>query len=1135
MRNIKTWLCLLLACVLAFSAFAFSGCADGTKEEPVKLSYTATDLADATAGVAYSASVATATGAENITYALKAGSSLPKGLTLSEAGSISGTPEAAVEAAKFTVTASAAGAESADAQFTLTVKEAPVVPEIAYTGSTLPDGTVGTAYSTSVATATGAENITYALKAGSSLPKGLTLSEAGSISGTPEAAVEVAKFTVTASAAGAESADAQFTLTIKEAPAVPEISFEATSLPEGTVGENYIASVATATGAARIKYALKAGSSLPKGLTLSETGSISGTPEAAVDAAKFTVTASAEGAESVDAEFVITIKEAPVPEIAYTGSTLPDGTVGTAYSTSVATATGAENITYALKAGSSLPKGLTLSEEGSISGTPEAAVEAAKFTVTASAVGAESAEAQFTLTIKEKPVVPEIVYVSTSLPDGTVGTAYSASVATATGAEGITYALKAGNELPEGLALSADGTISGTPEVAAANAKFTVTASAEGAESADAQFTLVIKEKVITFSDTYRIEGEWGYSGDAVPNAEFAENINNASGKGFVDFKADKTENNDVSSVLFKFNAKESGPAILSVCLGLNSGEYTLDQVYTIKVNGQVFACTAEVPSTTHDTWHDWTEIQVGTVGLVAEENTIEIIGGDPALCLDYIVLKVPAEQEIVLEDCTAVYSGDPVEVPLEMSNADLSDLAAAFGEGYTVSAIYDMNRFYGGVLGTEDSEWTAITDAVGQQPLGANVWKVTAQKDGTSATMIIPVELTTNIVRLEGEWTLGSEGSAAKYGPGRNGSSGTGYVDLVAKDNTVIFSFNAAKAGRANLIASLGLRTTEPFTFASAYVLKVNGTPVEPNVMIPSKSAAGTDWFDWTEIVLGEIELKAGPNTIEFTGAGNQLNIDYISLVLPSDQSVHIYDCTDEYAGEEVDVVAIVESQGSSIIVSDVDLSALEAVFGSGYEVTAVYNMDQFYNGVLGTALTDISGALKDVSFGNYTWKVTASNGSDTKTMIVPIAVTPNMEVKTYEAEAESVVRADGVTAEGKTEAPTVANGNGRSGIDFHGANGTLTFTINVEKETDEALLFVCAGRSGNTPVAISDVYEITVNSTVLESDAILPPMSGGQAWYDWYDLNVGTISLQAGNNTIVVKGVSPLILDSISVWIPV
>lgn len=1124
MRNKKTWLSLLLACVLAFSAFAFGGCDNGTTKDPVRLSYTATALADATEGVAYTASVATATGAEGIQYALKSGSTLPSGLTLSAAGTISGTPTAAAESAKFTVTASAEGAESADAQFTLTVREAPAVPTIAYTGSTLPKGTVGTAYSASVATATGAENITYALKEGSTLPRGLTLSEAGAIGGTPEEAVSAAKFTVTASAAGAQSADAQFTLTIEDIPAVPEISFKATSLPDGTVGAQYLASVATATGAARIKYTLKAGSSLPEGLALSETGTISGTPAAAAEGAKFTVTASADGAKSVDAEFTLTIKPAPVPEIAYTGSTLPDGTVGTAYSTSVATATGAENIKYALKDGSTLPKGLTLSEEGTISGTPETAAAEAKFTVVASAAGAESAEAQFTLTVKEKPVVPEIVYNSTSLPDGTVGTAYEASVATATGAENITYALKAGNSLPAGLSLAADGTISGTPETAVANAMFTVTASAAGAESADAQFAITIKEKVITFTDTYRIEGEWGYSGDAVPNAEFAESINNASGKGFVDFKADKTEDNDVSSVLFRFDAAVSGPAILSVCLGLNSGEYTLDEVYTIKVNGQVFACTAEVPSTTHDTWHDWTEIEVGTIALSAEENTIEIIGGDPALCLDYIELKTPEEQMILLEDCTAVYAGDPVEVPLEMEEADLSGLAAAFGEGYTIAQIYDMNRFYGGILDTEDAAWNAITDAVGQQPLGSNVWKVTAQKDGTSATMIIPVELTTNIVRLEGEWALGAEGSAAKYGPGRDGSSGTGYVDLVAEGNSIIFNFNAAKEGGANLIASLGLRTTEPFTFASAYELKVNGTAVVPDVMIPSKSPTGVDWFDWTEIALGEIELKAGANTIEFTGAGNQLNIDYISLVLPSDQAVHAYDCTDEYAGEEVGLTAVVPEAAYPVVISEVDISALKALFGTDFEVTAIYDMNQFYNGVLGTALTDISGSLAGQSLGSHTWKVTASDGSETKTMIVPVSIASNMNI--YEAEASGVSLGEGLT---------VVGGNGRNGVDFHGNPGPVTFTVDAEEATDSAVLFVCAGRFSNESIALSAVYEITVNGTKLESSAVFPPVAGGPAWYDWYELNAGAISLNKGANTIEIKGVSPLILDSISVWVPV
>lgn len=102
------------------AAAAFTACGNGDNPGNSKaVSYEGAALSDGMVGVAYTASVATATGADGIAYALKEGSALPAGLSLS-GGSVSGNPTAAGEFT-FTITASAAGATSADAAFTVTI------------------------------------------------------------------------------------------------------------------------------------------------------------------------------------------------------------------------------------------------------------------------------------------------------------------------------------------------------------------------------------------------------------------------------------------------------------------------------------------------------------------------------------------------------------------------------------------------------------------------------------------------------------------------------------------------------------------------------------------------------------------------------------------------------------------------------------------------------------------------------------------------------------------------------------------------------------------------------------------------------------------------------------------------------
>lgn len=728
----------------------------------------------------------------------------------------------------------------------------------------------------------------------------------------------------------------------------------------------------------------------------------------------------------------------------------------------------------------------------------------------------------------------EIRFTASALADAVVGTAYSASVATATGASGIEYALKSGSALPKGLALSKSGMISGTPTVAVENAKFTVMASADGAKSAEAEFSLTVSEVPVVFDKTYKMEAEWTYSGDDIPNAEFAKNKNNASGKGFVDFKADliDDETDDVSSVVFEFRAIQESEAELTVCLGLNEGATTIDKVYTINVNGQEIFFDKEVPECDGANWYDWTELDLGVIGLREGKNTIEIIGGDPALCLDYISLRVPAEQTLTMYDCTDVYDGKEVDVPIEMSVPDFSNLNAAFGVGYKVTKIYDMNRFYGMLIGTKDSEWNEITDVVANQPLGKNAWKVTASKDGANATMIIPVNLTTNDFKFEGEWAQRGETSEAKFSPSKNNSSGTGFTDFTGTGHSVIFNINAAQASRAKLTLCVGLKTEE-YKLSQVYSIKVNGSDFESDADVPSASDPKNNWFDWTEIDAGEISLDAGSNTIEFTGKEAPLCLDYIRLSVPAAQELNFYDCTSLYEGNAVNLTAVVENAEYPVEISSVDVSSLEAVFGSGYSVTAIYDMNQFYNNKLGTfdTWTNIFDSLTEQTLGNHDWKVSASKDDETAVMIIPVNIISNMNV--YEAEQAAFT--EGQTAEGKTEMPTVVSGNGRSGVDFHGADGKVTFTVIADFATDGAVLFLSAGRVGSED-PISSIYEISVNGTVIDSAAKLPSSGGQNDWYNWFDLKIGSISLQAGENMVEIKGGStPRILDNISIWVPV
>jgi len=153
---------------------------------------TTTSLPDGRIGQPYSSRVQATGGIGALAWAVSAGT-LPSGLTLNPStGVIAGTPNA-VGTSSFTVRIQDAAGQSATKALSITINPFNV-PKI--TTTTLQGGTVGQTYTQTLRATGGLGALTWSVSGGS-LPAGLTLSSAGTISGTP-AAAETSNFTVTA-------------------------------------------------------------------------------------------------------------------------------------------------------------------------------------------------------------------------------------------------------------------------------------------------------------------------------------------------------------------------------------------------------------------------------------------------------------------------------------------------------------------------------------------------------------------------------------------------------------------------------------------------------------------------------------------------------------------------------------------------------------------------------------------------------------------------------------------------------------------------------------------------------------------------------------------------------------------------
>lgn len=332
--------------------------------------------------------------------------------------------------------------------------------------------------------------IRYTLKEGDTVPDGLSLSESGVLSGVPTEETNSAMFTVLATYEN-YTREAIFILSIVSSNGSIIYQSGETKLGIATIGEQFNASVATAEiyksdatpgeieAFPPVTYALKSANYLPEGLTLLPDGTIEGTPTKECRDYRFTVVASAMGFKNRELTWSVSVFN----KLAFSGNTLAMGKYGESYLDRVTLAESDKQVNYRLKEGSVLPDGLQLTKQGYITGTPTKVVTDYKFTVVAEADFASAQEADYVITIG-------ISYGGLVLPDGKEGEYYDSTIAVAQGVGRITYSLKDGGALPDGLSLE-NGNLTGTPKKAGVY-ELTFVAVADGMIGDEVTVTLYV-------------------------------------------------------------------------------------------------------------------------------------------------------------------------------------------------------------------------------------------------------------------------------------------------------------------------------------------------------------------------------------------------------------------------------------------------------------------------------------------------------------------------------------------------------------------------------------------------------------------------------------------------------------------
>lgn len=232
-----------------------------------------------------------------------------------------------------------------------------VTADLLFEPDTLPDATVGQDYLADIQVINGVPP--YAITV-TGLPNGLSAVN-GSIQGQPGSAGEF-EIAVSATDAQGNTGMRSYSLTVGNGLAIFNLD-----LPDGILNLSYGVQLDAGGGATPLQWS--GGTGLPPGLSLADTGFISGIPQAAGDFSFSATVTDADGGQA-SGQFELSVNPAGLLQ---REAVFPPGLVGTAYSAPTAIAGGAEP--YGCEViESSLPPGLVLNGcNAGISGIPETA------------------------------------------------------------------------------------------------------------------------------------------------------------------------------------------------------------------------------------------------------------------------------------------------------------------------------------------------------------------------------------------------------------------------------------------------------------------------------------------------------------------------------------------------------------------------------------------------------------------------------------------------------------------------------------------------------------------------------------------------------------------------------------------
>ncbi|MDQ3011655.1 MAG: Ig domain-containing protein, partial [Acidobacteriota bacterium] len=340
---------------------------------------------------------------------------------------------------------------------------------------------------------------------------------------------------------------------------------------------------------------------LPTGISLSSAGVLSGTPTQ-TGTFPITVTATDSNGCTGMASYTLTIT---CQTITVTNPTTNTGTAGAAFSQTFTQSGGIG--TTAFSTASTLPTGLTLMTNGTLSGTP---TQTGTFMITVKATdsnGCMGTGATYTLTI----TCQTITVTNPATNTGTAGAAFSQTF-TQAGSIGTTT-FSTASTLPTGLSLSNGGVLSGTPTQ---TGTFMITVKAtdsNGCMGTGATYTLTINCQPITVTNPA--------TNTSTAGAAFSQTFTQSGGIGTTTFSKTGTLPTGLtlsSAGLLSGTPTQTGVFMITVKATDSNNCMGTGAIYTLTINCQTITISpATIPGAFKGAPYSQTFTAAGAVGAV--------------------------------------------------------------------------------------------------------------------------------------------------------------------------------------------------------------------------------------------------------------------------------------------------------------------------------------------------------------------------------------------------------------------------------------------------------------------------------------------------------------------------------------